>query len=317
MAGLKNKRILVTGGTGFIGGHLVSELASQGANVLVIDIAVHENSIYSRSGLFKKTKFELVDVRDEGEIGRIFDEFDPEYVVHLAAASTVEYSYDNPRKAIETNVMGTVNVLDASRRRENLKGVIVASSDKAYGKSDSRYTEEGPLRGDHPYDASKSSQDLISLSYSRTYGLPVVVTRFGNIYGEGDLHFDRIFPGICEAIVKGKTFEIRSNGKYIRDYLYVRDVVQGYLFLVSNFNRVKNKAFNFSSNENLSVLQVLKLAQKITGKKIKFHIRNTVKNEIPYQHLDDSKIRKLGWKTQYRIEQVFPRVLLWYKELLQ
>ena len=315
MAGLNGENIIVTGGAGFIGGHLVKKLVELGAKVLVIDIAIRENCIYVSSGSYKKTKFELVDIRNKSEIERIFEEFNPKFIFHLAAQALVENGFFNPIKTFETNVMGTVNILEAARKLKDLKGIIVALSDKAYGKlkTNGAYKEDFPLFGDHPYDVSKSCEDLIALTYFKTYQLPVVVTRFGNVYGEGDFHLDRIIPGICEALINNKTLEIRSNGKYVRDYLYVEDVVDGYLFLASKVDSIKGEAFNFSSSDKLSVLEVIKTAEKSINEKIKYVIKNSAKNEIPYQHLDDSKIKKLGWSSNHSLKTSLPSVLEWYK----
>ncbi len=315
MAGLKGKRILVTGGAGFIGSHLVYSLISEGASVTVIDIVISRFSNYVSNGSYKNSKFELVDIRDINEVFRVFKESNPELVFHLAAEPIVSAGYSNPVLTFETNILGTVNVLETSRK-SFVKGVIVASSDKAYGKTEKPYTEETPLKGDHPYDVSKSSADLISQTYFKTYNLPVVITRFGNVYGEGDLHMDRIIPGICEALIRDETFVIRSNGKYVRDYLYVKDVVDGYLLLANSLEKTIGEAYNFSSSDKLSVLELIKLAEKVFGKKIKYVIKNNAKNEIPYQHLNDQKIRSLGWKNEYTLEKALPGVLDWYSKIL-
>ena len=145
----------------------------------------------------------------------------------------------------------------------------------------------------------------------------MVVTRFGNVYGEGDLHFDRIIPGICMAVIKNKPLELRSNGKYVRDYLYVKDVVRGYLFLLQNFAKIKGEAFNFSSSETLSVLELVKKIEGILKVKIPYKILNTAKNEIPYQHLNDRKIRKLGWRTSYAFKEGIKETFLWYQKHLK
>lgn len=317
MAGLNGEKVIVTGGAGFIGGHLVKKLVDQGADVLVVDIAIKENCIYVSSGSYEKTKFELLDIRNRQEVERIFLDFNPKFIFHLAAQALVGNGFFNPTKTFETNVMGTVNVLETCRRLQSLKGIIIASSDKAYGKliKNGAYKEDYPLFGDHPYDVSKSCEDLIALTYFKTYGLPVVVTRFGNVYGEGDFHLSRIIPGICEALISNKTLEIRSNGKYVRDYLYVEDVVDGYLFLASKVDYIKGEAFNFSSSDNLSVLDVIKIAEKTLGQKIKYVIKNTEKNEIPYQHLDNSKIKKLGWVADYSLKTTLSSILEWYKKI--
>jgi CDP-glucose 4,6-dehydratase len=313
---LKNKKIIVTGGTGFIGSHLVEELIKQEANVLVIDIICLPRSYFSKKELYKKVKLVLVDIADRKSIEQLFEEFKPDYVFHLAAEAIVSNSYDDPFRTFQTNVMGTVSILEAAKK-VHIKGIIVASSDKAYGKTKEAYMETSPLKGDHPYDVSKSCTDLISQTYYKTYGLPVVITRFGNVYGEGDLHIDRIIPGISQSIAKNKTLMIRSNGKYVRDYVYVKDVVSGYLFLLNNVAKIKGEAFNFSSNDTYSVLNLIEKIEKILKVKVKYKILNSAKNEIPYQHLDDSKVRKLGWKPNYTIEKTTEKIINYYKNLFQ
>ncbi|HBB76898.1 MAG: hypothetical protein A3J18_02530 [Candidatus Levybacteria bacterium RIFCSPLOWO2_02_FULL_40_18] len=312
MAGLNGKKILVTGGAGFIGSHLVLELLKNQAKVFVIDLEARPKSFFSLNKLSNKVNFKILDVRDKSKVFSYFNKFNFDYICHLAAEPIVGEGYDNPHATFETNIMGTVNILEAVRKYR-VKGIVAASSDKAYGKTQKTYTEKSPLRGDHPYDVSKSSADLICQAYYKTYGISVVITRFGNVYGEGDLHFDRIIPGICKALIKNDDFKIRSNGKYVRDYIYVKDVVDGYLLLLQKINRVQGEAFNFSSAENLSVVEVIKKIEKRLGKRISYKILNIAKNEIPYQHLDDSKVRKLGWRTNYSLDSTIEQILDWYK----
>lgn len=316
MEGLEGKKILVTGGAGFIGSHLVLELIKNNVKVSVIDIKADFKSFFSLNNLANSTSFEILDIRNKKKVQDFFDKFNFDYVFHLAAEPIVGEAFNDPFLAFETNIMGTVNILEAVRKNKKIKGVIVASSDKAYGKTSKEYTEESPLKGDHPYDVSKSAADLICNAYYKTYGTPVVVTRFGNVYGEGDLHFDRIIPGICKAIVKDEILEIRSNGTYVRDYLYVKDVVAGYIFLLQNIKKIKGEAFNFSSSDTLSVLDLVKNAQKILKTKIRYNVLNIAKNEIPYQHLDDSRIKKLGWSNKYSLALILPKFIEWYKYIL-
>lgn len=313
---LKRKRILVTGSTGFIGGHLVKALLRLHARVIVPFIEVDKRSIFALENLSSKVIAEKININHRKKITNLISENSVDYIIHLAAQTLVTQAYEDPYETLETNIMGTINILEAVRTIPSVKGVIVASSDKAYGKTKKPYTEESPLAGDHPYDVSKSSADLISQAYYKTYGVPVVVTRFGNVYGEGDLHFDRIIPGVCKAVIKNEILEIRSDGSYVRDYIYVKDVVNGYLTLLKTIDKIHGEAFNFSSSDTLSVLDVIKKAEKSLGKKINYKILNNTKNEIPYQHLEDTKVRKIGWKNNYSLDSSLPKVVEWYKKIL-
>ena len=178
-----------------------------------------------------------------------------------------------------------------------------------------KYVETDPLSGDHPYDTSKSITDLMSTTYYKTYKIPVVVTRFGNIYGEGDLNFSRIIPGIMKSVIRNTQLKIRSNGQYVRDYLYVKDVVAGYLLLAQNIEKVKGEAFNFGSDDTLKVLEVIKVVENALNKKVNFKIINTAKNEIQEQYLDWTKAREiLGWEPKTSFETGLKETLEWFKE---
>lgn len=317
MNNLKDKNILVTGGTGFVGGHLVEELVKQQTNVITTFQTLNPLSYFSSQILNEKVTMVNADICDYEKVFDIVTKFNIDYIFHLAAQPLVEVAYYNPKRTLYSNILGTINVLESARLYPKVKGVIVASSDKAYGKKTDRYRENDPLRGDHPYEASKASADLIAQSYYKTYGLPVVITRFGNIYGEGDLNFSRIIPGAMKAIVRGETLKIRSDGKYVRDYLYVKDVVNGYLLLAQNIEKVKGEAFNFGSDESLSVLELLAHIEKLLNTKIDYEILNIAKNEIPYQSLDYSKInKKLGWKPQHSLSTTITQIKNWYQKVL-
>ncbi len=312
---MKSKRvIIVTGGVGFIGSHLVSRLAGMGEHVIVVDTHIKPSSYFALNKLDKKTTVKRVDIGNRDAVRRLMSGLSDAFIFHLAAETIVSECYDRPWDTMQTNIMGTVNLLEAVRTMPGIKGIIVASSDKAYGKTKSAYTEDSPLSGDHPYDVSKSSADLITMAYAKTYGSPVVVTRFGNVYGEGDLHLDRLVPGICEAVAKNKELIIRSDGTYVRDYMYVQDVVDGYLLLWKEFAKARGQAWNFSSGDNYSVVQLLSVAEKALGKPIRYNITNTAKNEIPYQHLNDAKVRRLGWKNSHRFHTILPSVFDWYQK---
>src|SRR3989344_405080 len=203
MKNFSGKNILVTGGTGFIGSHLIEELVKQKASIISTFQTLNPFSYFFTQKL--ESKVCLVN-----------------YIFHLAAQPLVEVAFHNPKRTLYSNIMGTINICESARLFPKIKGLIVASSDKAYGKlNKEKYIETDGLKGDHPYEASKSSADLIAYSYFKTYQLPIVISRFGNIYGEGDLNFSRLIPGIMKSLITGEVFEIRSNGLYVRDFLNV------------------------------------------------------------------------------------------------
>lgn len=309
MAELKNKKILVTGGAGFIGSHLVDDLIKQNNQVIVID----NLSSGKKENINPKAKFYKTDVKSK-KIEEIFEKENPKIVFHLAAQPLVDEAFKNPYLAIETNVMGTVNILETCRKKGNLESIVVVSSDKAYGKAkELPYKEHSPLRGDHPYDASKSAADLIAQTYFKTYGLPVVITRFSNVFGPRDYNLSRIIPGALESIIKNKEFLIRSDGKMIREYTYIKDITNGCIKLAQNRKNF-GEAFNFGSKNVFSVLDVVNKIQKITNQKINYKILNIAKNEIPEQFLDWTKAKeKLAWQPKITFENGLKETFAWYK----
>lgn len=311
---LKNKNILITGGDGFIGSHLVEELLKLGNKVIVTSRSFNPRSYFSTGNFNQKAIITKADIKDYSRIFDVITKYEVDFIFHLAAQAIVETAYYNPRETLETNILGTVNILESARQYPRIKGVLLASSDKAYGKLKKKYTENDPLKGDHPYEVSKASCDLLAQTYYRTYCLPVVITRFGNVYGPGDLHFNRIIPGIIKAAITNKRLDLRSDGTHVRDYVYAKDIARGCLSLVENISKTKGEAFNLSSKDNYSVFNLIQKIEKILAKKIKYRIMNTVKNEIPYQSLSCRKIKKtIGWQSRYNLEKAIPETFNWYK----
>ncbi len=313
---LKGKNVLITGATGLVGGHLAEKLVEMGSNVHITYRSFNPKSYFTGKKLNEKVVSAVCDIKDFNRVFDIVAKYEIEHIFHVAAQPIVDTAYINPRETFESNIMGTVNILEASRRSPKIKGVVVASSDKAYGKKCSNAKENEPMAGDHPYDVSKSCADLIARTYAKTYDLPVAVSRFGNIYGPGDFNFNRIMPGIMKAILKNETLEVRSDGKFIRDYVYVKDVADGYVILMENMDKAKGEAFNFSTGYNFSVVEMIKKVEKILNKKCKHKILNVQKNEIPFQSLNFEKAEKvLGWKSRYAFEKGIAETFDWYKEL--
>jgi CDP-glucose 4,6-dehydratase len=316
MAGLRSfrgERILVTGGTGFVGSHLVEALIKQGARVVVPYRSIDPHSYFNTRKLDRSVVLAVGDVTDRRRIVDIVTKYEIHTIYHLAAQPIVETAYYNPIETITTNILGTAHILDAAWTSGTVRQIFITSSDKAYGKSDRAYKEDHPLHGDHPYEASKSAADLIAHSYVKTYNAPVVIVRFGNIYGPGDLNMSRIVPGIMRSMVTGKELRLRSNGTFVRDYVYVGDVIDAYLFLHKHFGNAKGEAYNIASDTSVSVLGLIAQSEKFLKTRIRYSIQDTQKNEIPYQHVDWSKIGKLGWKPQCSLEMGLLETYRWYK----
>lgn len=309
------KNILVTGGTGLVGGHLVESLIKLGANVYCTIRSKNPKSYFYQNKFDDLATTINCDLTDSHRVFDVVSKYEIEYIFHLAAQPIVATAFANPFETFHTNVMGTVNILEAARRSTKIRGVVVASSDKAYGKNCVNATEDRPMSGDHPYDVSKSATDLIARTYHNTYGLPVAVSRFGNIYGPGDLNLNRIVPGIMKSLLKGETLEIRSDGKFVRDYVYVKDVVDGYLLLAEQIEKTKGEAFNFSTGYNLSVLDLVNQVSNITGQQVPFVVLNNQQNEIPFQSLSFEKAQSLlGWQSKYGFEQGLRETYEWYSK---
>lgn len=315
----KNKRVLVTGYEGFLGSHLTKSLINYKAKVVGLDIKTHRKQTML-AGSFNRLTIIKGSVQNYQLLLKILEKYKIEFVFHLAAAAIVGESLTDPLKAFSTNIKGTWNLLEACRQNGKVKGVIVASSDKAYGaKNDLPYKENASLDGDHPYDVSKSCADLLAYTYFHTYGLAVSVTRCGNIFGPGDFNFSRIIPDAIKSIVKNKVLQIRSDGKFTRDYVYVNDIVLAYLLLAQKMDKHKlyGEAFNFSNELPLSVIELLRRISKLAKAKLNFKILNRAEYEIKHQYLSARKAKTiLGWKPRYSLEEGLKETIIWYRNYL-
>lgn len=311
---LAGKNVLVTGATGLVGSHLVERLLEKKANIIATYRSSDPRSYFFDNGFGNKVVMAICDLKDYKRVYDVVTQYEIDFVFHIAAQPIVEIAFQNPLETLEDNINGTINILESSRLYPRVKGVVVASSDKAYGKKCDHATEDAPMNGDHPYDVSKSCVDLIARAYAKTYNMPVTVSRFGNIYGPGDLNMNRIIPSIMKAVIFGETLQIRSDGKFVRDYVYVKDVADGYILLMEQMDKAKGEAFNFSTGYNFSVLDLLEKISKIVGKKVKYEIINNQKNEIPNQSLNfDKVVERLGWKSRYTFEDGIKETIHWYE----
>jgi len=316
----KSRSVLVTGATGIVGSWLVKDLLAKGANVVALVRDTDPQSELFRSGDIRKISVVNGCLEDFSALKRAINEYEMDTVFHLGAQTIVGAAYRDPLHTFEVNIRGTYNLLEASRLHPNLvKRIVVASSDKAYGDSEILpYTEDMPPLGKHPYDVSKSCTDLIAQTYYHTYGLPVAITRCGNIYGGGDLNWSRIIPGTIQSLLAGDRPIIRSDGIFIRDYIYVKDAVNAYMIMAEALDRpeVKGEAFNFSPEQPRTVVEIVNIIRQLMNKEnIEPLILNQAKAEIRDQYLSSHKAEQvLGWVPLYSLEKGLSETIVWYEQ---
>lgn len=311
----KGKKVLVTGYEGFLGSNLTKTLLDHGADIIGIDkIKNRQDSVLT--GLRNRMICVKGDISDLKLAKSLIYKYKPRIIFHLAAEAIVGEANKNPVKTFKSNIEGTWNILEASRGRKFIEAVVAASSDKAYGSHKILpYKEDAPLKGDHPYDVSKSCADLICYAYWNTYRVPVCVTRCGNIYGPGDTNFSRVVPDAIRCAIKGKQFIIRSDGRFTRDYVYVEDIVNGYIMLAKKMKKLElyGEAFNFSDENPITVIEMVKKIYHLTGQKPCYKILNSAKYEIKHQYLCSKKARKiLRWKPGNTLDDGLKKAIDWY-----
>lgn len=317
----QDRPTFITGATGLIGGWLVKYLIEAGADVVCLIRDWIPQSLVVQSGDLEKVKIVRGDITDQALLERVLGEHEIDTVIHLAAQTIVGIANRNPISTFETNIAGTWRLLEACRLSPEVRQIVVASSDKAYGDQlILPYDEDTPLQGKHPYDVSKSCADLISQTFAHTYDLPVVIARCGNFYGGGDLNWNRIIPSTIRSIIKGESPVIRSDGKFVRDYLYAEDGANAYMLLAQKLAenpRLKGEAFNFSLEVKLTVLELVNKILKLMNSDLKPKILNQANNEIKAQFLSSKKAREmLGWKPLFDLETGLEKTINWYQEVL-
>ncbi len=317
----RDRRVFVTGCTGLLGSWLAAELLSLGADVVGLVRDHNPHSLLVTSGNIGRIHIVHGDIADYALIERALAEYEIDTIFHLAAQTIVQIANRAPLSTFETNVKGTWTLLEAARRNPTVQRIMVASSDKAYGDQPNLpYTEDAPLRGRHPYDVSKSAADLISLAYAYSYDLPVVVTRCANLYGGGDLNWNRLVPGTFRSLLRGERPVIRSDGSLQRDYMYVMDAVQAYLLAGQRAHEpeVRGQAFNFGLDRPKTALELTRLMISLSDyPHLEPIILNEASNEIQAQYLaSDKAAQRLGWQPRWTLADGLRATLAWYRDFL-
>jgi len=323
----RKKKVFITGCTGLLGSWLTKDFLGLGRTVVgLIRDTVPKSNLWVRNSQ-EPSIHEILNivwggVEDYSLLERTLNEYEIDTVFHLAAQTIVGTANRNPLSTFETNIRGTWNLLEACRRSPLVERIIVASSDKAYGEQDKLpYREATPLEGRFPYDVAKSCADLISQSFYHSFNLPVCIIRCGNLFGGGDLNFNRLIPGVIEAVLFNERPVIRSDGKPIRDYLYVKDAVNGFLLVTEKMAELNlyGEAFNFSNEVQKTVLEIAHMILTLMkATHLKPIILGEAKMEISQQYLSCEKARKiLGWKPNFTLEEGFKETIDWYKDFFR
>lgn len=293
-------KIVITGSEGFIGQHLVKALILLGHNIVGMDIRVNVNQ----------------DIRDLFFVQKTFKKEKPDIVIHLAARATVELGIADPIETYMTNIIGTANILEASRRN-NIKLVIVASSDKEYGDSTTEgYTEEQSIKGICPYSTSKACADLIARSYWKIWKLATVVVRCSNIYGPGDSTLSRIVPRTIDCILHDKPAILQGRGLFVRDFLYIDDLVEGYLRILRKpFHLLGGRTYNFGTGKGTSCKEIIHMLYTISQKKLRVRYVPEIPATIFRQiNNPDLAHRNLRWVPKTDLFTGLQKTYKWYRE---
>ena len=313
----KAKSVLVTGATGFLGGWLIRELIERDANVVALVRREKPESQFALSGFDKQVRIENGEVWDRDILERILNRHSVEVVFHTAmAGGDVVATLADPLNCFRSTVESTWGLLDALRRSHSNCTLIVCSSDKAYGSQTVPYEESQPLAPHHPQEVAKASQDLVAQSFGKVYGLNVAVTRCANYYGPFDFNFSRVIPYVARCVAEGCSPELRSNGQFIRDFIYVQESAWAHLDLAERLAAdvdLRGEAFNFSYGVRLMVMEIVERILAFSGAEIAPVILNTARHEIPNMWLSSEKARRvLGWEPKLGFEQSLESTISWY-----
>ncbi len=326
----KNKNIFITGVAGFVGSNLAKNLVECGARVIGLTQNKKTNSLLYYENIDKKIDLIFGNITDKELLSSIFLKYKVDICFHLAAQVEVGSATSYPYLTWETNIRGTYTLLEVIREnKRKIKSIIIASSDKAYGNYPLKslpYKENYELKPNFPYDTSKACADMIAKSYSqKLYKLPIIITRFANIYGAGQLNFTALIPDVIRSCILNKNFIMRSDGEAIRDFVYINDIIDLYKLLAKNLylypKKYSGEVFNAGTNIKYKIKDIVKSIFIYTKKenqlkKIFKKIKNNkTKGELSAQYMDYKKLKKyFGWKPKYKFSNTLPELIEWYKK---
>jgi CDP-glucose 4,6-dehydratase len=323
----RDKTVLVTGHTGFKGAWLSEWLLRLGARVVGYALPPDQSpSLYSLLGLADRMESVLADIRDQGALERVLADSRPELVLHLAAQPLVRRSYREPVATFATNVMGTAHLLEAARKTESVRSIVIVTSDKCYENVGAKrgYRESDPMGGHDPYSASKGAAEIVTAAYRRSFfsgpdRAGVASARAGNVIGGGDWSEDRLVPDLVRGIGRGEPVVIR-NPASVRPWQHVLEPLAGYLTLARALYEDPGRCsdgFNFGPEEADLPVGVLarRFVEALGGGALASPPLGDQPHEASLLLLDSTKAREvLGWTPKLGIEDTVELTVAWYRE---
>jgi CDP-glucose 4,6-dehydratase len=324
----KNKKILITGHTGFKGTWLSLILQSFGANLCGIGLEpdIQYDSLFQLTRLSLQINSNIADIRNLNNIRKIIEDFQPEIIFHLAAQPFVRRSYNNPIETWETNVMGTLNLFEATKNLKFLKSVVNITTDKCYENKEWcwSYKETDQLGGHDPYSASKAAVEILSSSYKNSFfkerNIQMATVRAGNVIGGGDFGEDRLIPSMIRSIQNNQSIIIRKPDA-VRPWQHVLEALYGYLLVGEKLYNHKNYdiAYNFGpdKNEQITVLDIVRYFKKQINFDYIINTEHESVHEAKLLMLDNSLAKDmLKWKPTLNIQQSLEYTIEWYKNYI-
>ena len=316
------RKIIVTGGLGFIGSNLIELLIDKKFEVINLDKVTYSSNFYNTKDFTKSSKYKFIkcDLNNKNKLSKVIFKYKPICIFNLAAETHVDRSIDGPESFIKSNILGVFNLLEIFKKFSKINKktkLIHISTDEVYGDILSgRSSESYPYKPSSPYAASKAASDHLVSSYVRTYKIPAIITNCSNNYGPKQ-HPEKLIPKIIYNILNNKSLPIYGDGKNSREWIYVKDHCEA-LFKVYQKGRI-GEFYNIGSNKNLNNLQIcsslIKIAKQIikvgSNVKIKF-VKDRPGHDVRYALNSKKMLTKLKWKSKINLNDGLRKTFLWY-----
>lgn len=313
--------ILVTGGCGFIGSHFLRYMmkAYPGDSFICLDALTYAGNKNNIKDLLEDSRLTMIEgnIRDASFVDTLIVTYKPDVVVHFAAETHVDRSIVGPQVFLETNVIGTGVLLDACLRY-GIQRFHHVSTDEVYGalplEEGAPFTEQSPIEPTSPYAASKASSDLLVLSYYKTYGLPITISRCSNNYGTHQ-YPEKLIPLMIQNALLDKPLPVYGNGLNVRDWIHVVDHCRAIDCILQK--GTVGEVYNVGASEEVPNIQLVKRILDVLGKPYELitHVPDRLGHDLRYA-IDSSRLETLGWKAEYTMEETLQGIVEWYRKWL-